>query len=51
MLAKSIVMQCFANMVREHGCSVHTTRVHGYHFWRPMKTGHRDRQALLLMTS
>jgi len=28
-----------------------TGREHGRHFWTPVNTGHRDRQAPLLMTS
>jgi len=30
---------------------VFTARKHGRHFWTPVNTGHRDRQALLLMMS
>ena len=31
--------------------SLFTDRVHGCHFWTPVNTGHRDRQALVLLTS
>jgi len=30
---------------------MNTAREHGRHFWTPVSTGHRDHQALLLMTS
>ena len=40
---------CSVKVGTHYPCS--RSRVHGRHFWRPVKTGHRDRQALLLMTS